>query len=58
MLRGGHPGRTFRFRLDLAPRGDSLERRTIHPNRDCTFTVDGRTINLQERMVICKQFQD
>jgi hypothetical protein len=58
----GHPGRTFRFGLDLAPllaqRGESLERGTIHHNGDCTFTVDGRTINLQEWMVMWKQFQD
>jgi flavin reductase (DIM6/NTAB) family NADH-FMN oxidoreductase RutF len=34
------------------------ERRTLHHNGDGTFTVDGRTINLQDRMVIWKQFQD
>lgn len=34
------------------------ERRTIHHNGDGTFTVDGRVINLQERMVLWKQFQD
>jgi len=34
------------------------ERRTIHHNGDGTFVVDGRTINLQERMVLWKQFQD
>jgi len=34
------------------------ERRTIHHNGDGTFTVDGRTINLQKRMVLWKQFQD
>ncbi|MEJ1979071.1 MAG: flavin reductase family protein [Acetobacteraceae bacterium] len=34
------------------------ERRTLHHNGDGTFTVDGRTINLQERMVLWKQFQD
>ena len=34
------------------------ERRTIHHNGDGTFTVDGRVINLQDRMVMWKQFQD
>jgi flavin reductase (DIM6/NTAB) family NADH-FMN oxidoreductase RutF len=34
------------------------ERRTMHHNGDGTFTVDGRTINLQDRMVLWKQFQD
>jgi flavin reductase (DIM6/NTAB) family NADH-FMN oxidoreductase RutF len=34
------------------------ERRTMHHNGDGTFTVDGRTINLQKRMVMWKQFQD
>jgi flavin reductase (DIM6/NTAB) family NADH-FMN oxidoreductase RutF len=34
------------------------ERRTIHHNGDGTFTVDGRVVNLQERMVQWKQFQD
>jgi flavin reductase (DIM6/NTAB) family NADH-FMN oxidoreductase RutF len=34
------------------------ERRTMHHNGDGTFTVDGRVINLQERMVLWKQFQD
>jgi flavin reductase (DIM6/NTAB) family NADH-FMN oxidoreductase RutF len=34
------------------------ERRTLHHNGDGTFTVDGRTINLQEKMVLWKQFQD
>jgi flavin reductase (DIM6/NTAB) family NADH-FMN oxidoreductase RutF len=34
------------------------ERRTLHHNGDGTFTVDGRTINLQDRMVKWKQFQD
>ncbi len=34
------------------------ERRTMHHNGDGTFTIDGRTINLQERMVLWKQFQD
>ncbi len=34
------------------------ERRTLHHNGDGTFTVDGRTLNLQERMVLWKQFQD
>jgi hypothetical protein len=33
------------------------ERRTLHHNGDGTFTVDGRTINLQDRMVKWKQFQ-
>ncbi len=34
------------------------ERRTLHHNGDGTFTVDGETINLQDRMVLWKQFQD
>jgi flavin reductase (DIM6/NTAB) family NADH-FMN oxidoreductase RutF len=34
------------------------ERRTMHHKGDGTFTVDGRIINLQERMVLWKQFQD
>jgi flavin reductase (DIM6/NTAB) family NADH-FMN oxidoreductase RutF len=34
------------------------ERRTVHHNGDGTFTVDGRTVNLQDRMVMWKQFQD
>ena len=34
------------------------ERRTLHHNGDGTFTVDGRTIDLRERMVLWKQFQD
>jgi flavin reductase (DIM6/NTAB) family NADH-FMN oxidoreductase RutF len=34
------------------------ERRTLHHNGDGTFTVDGRTLNFQERMVLWKQFQD
>jgi flavin reductase (DIM6/NTAB) family NADH-FMN oxidoreductase RutF len=34
------------------------ERRTLHHNGDGTFTVDGRTIDLRERMVMWKQFQD
>jgi flavin reductase (DIM6/NTAB) family NADH-FMN oxidoreductase RutF len=34
------------------------ERRTLHHKGDGTFTVDGRTINLQDRMVKWKQFQD
>jgi flavin reductase (DIM6/NTAB) family NADH-FMN oxidoreductase RutF len=34
------------------------ERRTMHHNGDGTFTVDGRVINLRERMVLWKQFQD
>jgi len=34
------------------------ERRTLHHNGDGTFTVDGRTINLQDRMAMWKQFQD
>jgi flavin reductase (DIM6/NTAB) family NADH-FMN oxidoreductase RutF len=33
------------------------ERRTLHHNGDGTFTVDGRTINLRERMVLWKNFQ-
>ncbi len=34
------------------------ERRTLHHQGDGTFTVDGRTLNLQKRMVLWKQFQD
>jgi flavin reductase (DIM6/NTAB) family NADH-FMN oxidoreductase RutF len=34
------------------------ERRTLHHNGDGTFTVDGRVVNLQERMMLWKQFQD
>ena len=34
------------------------ERRTLHHNGDGTFTVESRTINLQERMVLWKHFQD
>ncbi|WP_308410389.1 flavin reductase family protein [Burkholderia sp. WAC0059] len=34
------------------------ERRTLHHNGDGTFIVDGRTLNLKERMVLWKQFQD
>jgi flavin reductase (DIM6/NTAB) family NADH-FMN oxidoreductase RutF len=37
---------------------DRTERRTLHHNGDGTFTVDGETINLRERMVLWKQFQD
>jgi flavin reductase (DIM6/NTAB) family NADH-FMN oxidoreductase RutF len=37
---------------------DRKERRTLHHNGDGTFTVDGRVLNLQERMVLWKQFQD
>lgn len=34
------------------------EQRTFHHKGDGTFTVDGRTLNLQERMTKWKQFQD
>jgi len=34
------------------------EQRTLHHRGDGTFTVDGRVLNLQERMVLWKQFQD
>jgi flavin reductase (DIM6/NTAB) family NADH-FMN oxidoreductase RutF len=34
------------------------ERRTFHHKGDGTFVVDGRSINLQERMVKWKEFQD
>ncbi len=34
------------------------ERRTLHHNGDGTFTVAGRTIDLRERMVMWKQFQN
>ncbi|WP_158747771.1 flavin reductase family protein [Acidisphaera sp. L21] len=37
---------------------DRKERRTLHHNGDGTFTVDGRVIDLRERMVLWKQFQD
>jgi flavin reductase (DIM6/NTAB) family NADH-FMN oxidoreductase RutF len=37
---------------------DRKEQRTFHHKGDGTFTVDGRTINLQERMVKWKAFQD
>jgi flavin reductase (DIM6/NTAB) family NADH-FMN oxidoreductase RutF len=37
---------------------DRKERRTLHHNGDGTFTVDGRTIDLKQRMVLWKQFQD
>lgn len=37
---------------------DRKERRTLHHRGDGTFTVDGRTIDLRERMVLWKQFQD
>jgi flavin reductase (DIM6/NTAB) family NADH-FMN oxidoreductase RutF len=33
------------------------EQRKLHHNGDGTFTVDGRTIDLRERMVMWKQFQ-
>lgn len=33
------------------------ERRTLHHNGDGTFTVDGRRLDLRERMVLWKQFQ-
>jgi len=33
------------------------ERRTLHHNGDGTFTVDGRKIDLRERMVLWKDFQ-
>lgn len=33
------------------------ERRTLHHNGDGTFTVDGRRIDLSERMVLWKGFQ-
>jgi hypothetical protein len=63
MLRVGRPGRTSAsgsiLRLYLtSARGYSLERTTIHHDRDCTLSVDGRTINLPERMVTRKQFED
>lgn len=37
---------------------DRAERRTLHHNGDGTFTVDGELLNLQEKMVLWKQFQD
>lgn len=36
---------------------DRKERRTLHHNGDGTFTVDGRTIDLRDRMVLWKGFQ-
>ncbi len=33
------------------------ERRTLNHNGDGTFTVDGRVLDLRERMVLWKQFQ-
>ncbi len=37
---------------------DRKEQRTFHHRGDGTFTVDGRTIDLKERMVKWKAFQD
>ena len=37
---------------------DLKEKRTFHHKGDGTFVVDGETINLQERMVMWKEFQD
>jgi hypothetical protein len=34
------------------------EKRTFHHRGDGTFSVDGRILNLQERMVKWKEFQD
>lgn len=34
------------------------ERRTLHHNGDGTFTVDGEHLDLRDRMVLWKQFQD
>ncbi len=36
---------------------DRKERRTMHHNGDGTFTVDGRVLDLRERMAQWKQFQ-
>jgi flavin reductase (DIM6/NTAB) family NADH-FMN oxidoreductase RutF len=36
---------------------DRKEQRKLHHNGDGTFTVDGRTIDLRDRMVMWKQFQ-
>ncbi len=36
---------------------DRKERRTLHHNGDGTFTVDGRAIDLKQRMVLWKEFQ-
>ncbi|KIZ47626.1 flavin reductase, partial [Rhodopseudomonas palustris] len=33
------------------------ERRTLHHNGDGTFSIDGRTVDLRNRMVRWKQFQ-
>ena len=33
------------------------ERRTLHHRGDGTFAVDGKIIDLRERMVLWKQFQ-
>lgn len=37
---------------------DRRERRTLHHNGDGTFTVDGKTVDLRNRMVKWTQFQD
>lgn len=37
---------------------DRPERRTFHHNGNGTFTVDGRLLNRQKKMVRWKQFQD
>ncbi|HEY0294397.1 MAG TPA: flavin reductase family protein [Bordetella sp.] len=37
---------------------DRKERRTLHHRGDGTFAVDGRILDLRERMVLWKQFQD
>jgi flavin reductase (DIM6/NTAB) family NADH-FMN oxidoreductase RutF len=36
---------------------DRKERRTLHHNGDGTFTVDGKTLDLRERMTLWKSFQ-
>jgi flavin reductase (DIM6/NTAB) family NADH-FMN oxidoreductase RutF len=37
---------------------ERTERRTLHHNGNGTFTVDGKVITFQDRMVAWKQFQD
>lgn len=36
---------------------DRKERRTLHHNGDGTFTVDGRKLDLRDRMTLWKEFQ-
>jgi len=52
--RRGRQVRAFRIDLDAGRK----ERRTLHHRGDGTFAVDGRILDLRERMVLWKQFQD